>query len=306
MGINLPASVQTWLKALLSASNWIWPVKFLVGALLGIVAGGGVLSFLLENATHVYALTYGFRPPVEGLPYLRTLVSSGNAIMLLLAAFFATIFLGVLGGMARLLASRHANTAVNLTQTRLWVAIAWSLFGWVALTGLVFFQQKRQGDLGPYCGWPLLHCDPAPDFSLGFILYTFAVAFPMVFMLFRPSFAWVAATGAIAAYYVWVSSNILPPDQYARLLRSTGFGGGMQVLVESHQTDTGCAALNLGGYLLLRTTEQLIVYEAPNSRIHEIPVRCVARVSYGSGGMSSLDYKLPPATTLIERQKRGM
>lgn len=305
MNPSLLAAVKPWFHALVSAANWVWPVKFLVGAVLSVIAGGGVLSFLLENATHLYALTYGFRPPVEGLPYLRTLVSSGSAILLLLAASIAALLMGIFGGMARMMARHGDKVAIDLTKVKLWIAILISLSGWLLLSTLLYFGEKTRGSLGQYCGWPLLHCDPKPNFSLGYLAYSLAILFPMFFMMFRPAFAWVATTGAIAAYYVWVSSNILPPDEYARLLRSTGFGGGMSVAVETRQSDAGCASLTLTGYLLLRTTENLIVYESPSERIHEVPVRCVGKISYGTGGMSSLDYKLPRVNPLIERQRVG-
>lgn len=305
MPIPSLAAPQTWLNALKSVANWVWPAKFLVGSVLSIIAGGGVLSFLLENATHLYALTYGFRPPVEGLPYLRTLIATGSAILLLLAALIAAVLLGLLGGLARFGAKRSDRGAGDLTKVRLWVAILVSIVGWLLLSGLLLYLERHRAPIDPYCGWPLLFCEPRPTLTGSYFAYSFAITFPLVFMLFRPAFAWVATSGAIAAYYVWVSSNILPPSEYARLLRSTGFGGGLSVAVETAQSETGCSTSGVNGYLMLRTTENFIIYEQQSSRIIELPVRCVSRVSHGSGGMSAQEFKLPHATPLIERQKSG-
>lgn len=282
-------------RTLLAAANWVWPAKFLIGAALSIVAGGGVLSFLLENATHLYALTYGFRPPVEGLPYLRTLVASANAIMLMLAAVIALMFIGVLGSIARRM--------TDLTALSWRWALFWSLVGTLLLSTLMYFSGRSGGPLGPYCGWPLLYCEPEPGLSIAYVAFSLAIGFPALLTMFKPAIAWMSAAAAIAAYYVWIGSNILPPDEYARLLRATGFGGGMSIEIEAHATDTGCPSLMLAGQLLLRTTEHLIVYSPAANRVDEYPMRCMARISYGGGGMSSLSYKLPPPNPPIERQQ---
>ena len=61
-----------------------WPVKLIAGAVVSAVTGGGLLTFLMENAAYWFALTYGFRPPVEGVPYVGAMVSIGSLIGLLI------------------------------------------------------------------------------------------------------------------------------------------------------------------------------------------------------------------------------
>jgi hypothetical protein len=304
--MSIAPILKSWFSALASVASWAWPIKFFVGAVLSVIAGGGVLTVLLENATHIYALAYGFRPPVEGLPYLRTLVSSGSAVLLILAATFAALILGFLGGMARKMAKPNGDSTINFSTFKLWKSILLALLLALLVAGLVLLGARNRGPEGPFCSWPLIPCDDIqPALSLGYLAFSLGIAFPMMFMLFRPNFAWVATSGAIAAYYVWVGSNILPPEGYARLLRSTGFGGGIHVAVVVGASDSSCDPKTFAANLLLRTNDTVILFEPGAARIHEFPVRCVAQMSYGSGGLSSLEYKLPPRNQLIERQKLG-
>lgn len=57
--------------------DWFWslsiPLRLLTGALVATI-GGGYVGFLSEFAAYNYAIYYGFRPPLEGIPYLRVSV----------------------------------------------------------------------------------------------------------------------------------------------------------------------------------------------------------------------------------------
>lgn len=301
--------LSAYLKRLNSLSNWSWPAKFLIGAAISAAAGGGLLSFLLENATHAYALTYGFRPPVEGIPYLRTLVSSGSALLLLAAAMLFAVIVGIFGGLARL-ASRLSRGTGGIdpssfsTPKAILASLTLVLLSYALMTYAIHYQKNDLQELGPYCGWPLISCEPAPADKISHLLLVLSV-WPVAYTLFRPAMSWLAASGFVVAYYIYIGASILPPEGYARLLRSTGFGGGISVSVDFQGKDTGCDLPNLAGQLLLRTSETLILLDSTAERIREVPSRCVLRLEHKSGGMSSLPYKLPQKNPLFARQKHA-
>ena len=61
-------------------------VKLAVGALIGLIAGPGLLGYVSEYATYWFAFHEGIRPPLEGIPYLRTAVTTSSFALALLSA----------------------------------------------------------------------------------------------------------------------------------------------------------------------------------------------------------------------------
>ncbi|MFY1862145.1 hypothetical protein ACOTB5_29975 [Achromobacter xylosoxidans] len=73
--------------------QWSLPAKLLVTAIVGLL-GGGFLGYNAEYATYNYAIQYGFRTPIEGIPYLRAAVTFGSFFLLLSGvAVFVTVWL---------------------------------------------------------------------------------------------------------------------------------------------------------------------------------------------------------------------
>jgi len=281
-----------------SLADWSWPAKFLVGAAVAALAGGGVLSFMLETATHTFALSYGFRPPVEGLPYLRTLVTLGSVILLLCAALFATLFIGAVGGIVRVASGgKHPLHAIAT-----WKAVLFSLTVCAAASLLVWYGTTERWH-GIYCMWPLVSCDrDSREVWQAFVASMF-VNVPLMLVIFRPHWAWMLALAWTLWYYAGLALSILPPDGYARLLRATGFGGGTPAHISFLAGDTGCASQSFTGFLLLRTTDTFVLYDPPNARISEVPARCVLTISYSAGGLSSLPFQLPPKNQILTRRR---
>jgi len=65
-----------------SALQWSLPIKLAVGAIVGLI-GGGFLGYNAEYATYNYAIQYGVRAPIEGIPYLKAAVTFGSFFLLL-------------------------------------------------------------------------------------------------------------------------------------------------------------------------------------------------------------------------------
>jgi hypothetical protein len=150
------------------------------------------------------------------------------------------------------------------------------------------------------CGWPLIYCEPKPTFSLGYFTFAVATLAPMIILIWRPEVAWFATAGFILAYYAWIGSNVLPPEGYARLLRSTGFGGGLPVTVQVESPARGESPEHYSGFLLLRTSGSIILYDDKTNRIHEFPINRVTHYEHAGGGLSAGGYKLPARNLLFD------
>lgn len=65
--------------------------KLLISSFLGAVGGAGFMGFISEYATYIYALNYGIRLPVEGVPYLKIAITTSSFMLLFFSglSFFA-------------------------------------------------------------------------------------------------------------------------------------------------------------------------------------------------------------------------
>jgi hypothetical protein len=66
----------------------VFPLKLLIGTVLGIALGPGFVGLLSEYATYYYAIDLGIRPPLEGIPYLKSAVTAGSLLLAVVVAFF--------------------------------------------------------------------------------------------------------------------------------------------------------------------------------------------------------------------------
>ena len=88
----------------MSYIKWLWakylglalPIRLLLGGVISGLGGSGLVGFLSEYAAYSYAVFYGIRPPLEGIPYLRVAVTTatlvvfmGSAALFLLVVAFA-------------------------------------------------------------------------------------------------------------------------------------------------------------------------------------------------------------------------
>lgn len=296
-----------------SISTWGWPAKFLAGATISAFAGGGVLSFLLQNAAYSFALTYGFRPPVEGIPYLAPLVTFASIALLLLAAILAlTITVMVKHLVIRLLEWSDSKEA-GLSGTPTFLSAVRSLPPWKALPAIGAFSAITftfhefllpTGLFYPLeiCAWPLLLC--LPDDGQGgqfvsIVLGSF-VSTMIGLMIWRPTLVWIGTFVIVALYYFWIAAAVLPADGYGRLLRMTGFGGGIQVTIHFDEK-AGAASRPIEAYLLMRSSTHTFVYSPEESRIREYPLSSILQISHRQGGLHSLRSLLPPTTSLMHR-----
>ena len=291
----------------LFVSNWGWPAKFLLGAAVSSFAGGSLLGFLLQYAAYYFALSYGLRPPVEGVPYLVAMVTFGSIFLLLgagIMAFSVAVlrhhFLPSFEWLAQKLTPfGETNLAQDFRSTSPLVVVAIvlsisALTIWVALHTSPSLSMTQE-----LCAWPIMLCLSQSD--LGFVPLTFyGIMIIFALMIWRPSLVWLGALSSAALLYISIAANILPPDGYARLLRMTGFGGGIQVEVELQPTDSS-PKTTARANLLMRSNTTLFLYFPTEGLIREYPITGIRGLQHREGGLHALPVSLPALTKVMWR-----
>lgn len=275
-----------------SVGAMAWPLKMLAGAIISIVTGGGVLTFLMENAAYHYSLTYGFRPAFEGVEFVGPIVSAASsslvvlgvilavAISLIIKLFFAYIRFISSGeenegpiGKFRAMRFRGAILAIVLTSLVL-ASIIHVAFHWAGRNFAAFSSQLEV------------------DSVISIWTLTFTISVTLLLMIWRPALSFAGAATIVILYYLLIGLTVLPADDYARQLRKTGYGGGIRVTLELK--NEGKDPQVLDGYLLMRTREWVVMYDEHAKTISEYPLAAVGRISSKDGGLRKIDFRLPP------------
>ncbi len=306
---------------------WVLPLKLFIGALIGVLVGPGLLGFLSEHATYTYALYYGARPPLEGIPYLKAAITLGAMLLMLGGACVFLVILLVAGFPAWLVTRQmefyHLQTHTQLRSDileRLRSASTNTVFKIATVEALVFgflaglfrwvkpmrpLTEPLSKILGDLYGVAQPKFDPnfASKFhpaELG--LLAAVIVFVAVFLVYRPRIAWwFAAILTVVSIFCALSFMFNPP-KYARFLRFVGYGGGIPVTVEFKEEAAAPPAQNAAApppakysaALLLRTTTALIFYDKNEEIIREIPMDKVKSLSHPAKRFHAQPFILPP------------
>ncbi|KZN13991.1 hypothetical protein [Marinomonas sp. TW1] len=277
------------------------PLKLILGAIIGIILGPGLIGFLSEYATYSYAIQLGIRPPLEGIPYLKTAVTAGS---LFLTVIIALIFL-----ISRFIASAIAvQLASYLRQISGVVNSVLSLIRKITL-GLIKIPSFEHGDaiskLKSFSSKLaiLFSFIVAIGFFLGFYIFfrvegepdalkigVFAGIYILIALLTtwsKKAVWWVSISSAIL-FYAFSFFLLFNVNYYSEFLRLVGYGGGSKVTISFKEDDS----ISDDYYMLLRTTKSLILMSNNSSVIIEIPIEKVHKVSYKILGKGN-KYKLP-------------
>lgn len=284
------------------ALPWAMPLKLIFGAILGALGSAGLLGYLSEFATYSYSVYYGIRPPVEGIPYLRAAVTYGSFFLLISAAliFGSSValinsFIGYLDNtiekargiisivvdppeiplsrdVTEILTKRSAKQILLMLIA---VAGVFTAAGYIAATVIDSVDQKAE--ISPTI--IALSCG-----SYGLIT---ALAISR-----KGAIWWIAAAATIAYFAAWLIV-LFSPIKYSQFLRMVGHGGGIQVAIELRDPDHSRAFSRRSCYLMIRSTDAIIVYSDSDRRIVEIPRDQVRSISHDSDGLLHLPYKLP-------------
>lgn len=294
---------------------WTISLKLGLGALLGAVGGAGILSYLTEYATYSYAIHYGIRPPLEGVPYLKVAVGFGSFFLLLTGAVVLTL-------------------TVMALRAFVWVFSYAVAFGYVFLKNIVqkirswkfeflmelkrsFAAYRKNLDLSAnssasshevfvrVCTMVLLAIagvqsrlfgdDDSLKSDAASIAYSFGYFYLLMATLVvdRPKLAWWFAIGSTLTYFAICIGAMFMPTQYSSFLRLVGYGGGLPVAVSMRDDPTESQSKGENFYLMLRTNESFVVMNAQKNKFTEIPRDQVRSISHADGGLRSLPYQLP-------------
>ncbi len=278
-----------------------FPIRLVITSLASAFVGSSVLGFLAEYASYTYALHYGIRPPVEGIPYLRASVTAlAFSVVLLGISAFAVCywFLGSLairieryvdmvrttGKLVRIsgLDDAAVDKTIQMFRARPLKTI---LKGMIVLSALAVLVSvavtAMQG-----------HDDDAILATAAEVVVYAAFCTLLVVLNWRPSLVPHLATCLAAVMVIVAPLLLFQPSRYAWLLRHMGYGGGIPVQVNVGDID-GSTAEGISGSLLLRTTEAVILLDSSRTQIIDVPIAKLRRLSHDSDALRSDTYVLP-------------
>lgn len=289
---------------------WSLPIKLILSAILGVLGGAGLLGYLSEYATYNYAIQYGIRPPLEGIPYLRPAVAFGSIFLLLTGALVFVVVTSLFKSFAwyidavpqlpslvgrylkldvsgpevhlgRLVASARAQSNAKVGVLSIALASIVVMLAWVAL---YYFDVRTVS--GEHIEF---------SFRLGLFLFVYALLIAVVIL--RPNITYWVSVVFTVIYFIFCIYLIFSPIKYSELLRVLGYGGGFTVSVELREK--GIERMPAQQYqLMLRTNEAFIFYDSVKSEVVEVPRDQVRSIVHGVGGMSRLDSLLPERVEL--------
>lgn len=287
---------------------WTLPLKLALGAILGALGGAGFLGYLSEYATYSYAIYFGIRPPLEGIPYLKAAVALGSLFLLLTGAtvfLISTLLVRLLLWFGESLFRAAASVATQMLRRmprpeqygrldfvhvslRLAARPAWQLFLIATAIGLLaggiaFAEFTLLDRISAGAAFPVV-----PS-SVAFGLFAFVVTLTMT----KPAASWWLAIFATAVYFAAWIAILFSPSQYSGFLRLVGYGGGLPVRIEMRDVAATAPEPGAEYFLMLRTTEALILMSSGENQFVEIPRDQVRRITHGGGGLRALPYRLP-------------
>lgn len=285
-----------WLKG---SMFWSLPIKLTIGGFLAAIGGSSFIGFLSEYATYIYAISFGIRPPLEGVPYLKAGVTLISMTLLIGAALMFCSIIGVfklfslLCGLVSWLSSRlspswrariSGSTDINdYFKNKSW----WKKWGAALLVGIsmylifiilnYFFKIEF---------WN------REDFQLASVIYSI-FAFLAFATLVQPSaLKWMAVTGTLLYLLAWIVF-LFNTTYYAYLLRYIGYGGGLPISIELKDGNLPSAGIDENLYMIIRTTNAVITLDKTSSKFIEIPNDQIKAIAHDIGGLDNLSSFLP-------------
>lgn len=287
---------------------WSIPLRLAVGSILGILGGAGLLGYLSEYATYLYAIRLGIRPPLEGIPYLRPAISLGSVAILLSAA--VVFLLGVL--LLKLtitLIESYLEGLKSLLELPMRLRIRADGVEAPEMNDLKILENYRGRPLwwvalfsiGVGLGFGLFAyiiaaLDATNNRSLshiGAIVAIFAYGAAITLLLLRPGWVyWIITIATTVYFFCWIYF-LFSQKPYSSFLKFIGYGGGLPVVVELQNESSIVGEKSHKYFLALRTTEAIIVYDKNTSQFIEISRDKLQRLTHDSGGLSGLASELP-------------
>lgn len=248
------------------------PIKLAISAVIGFI-GSSFVGAVSEYATYRYAIYYGIRPPLEGIPYLTATVVFGSFFLLLTGAIlFVVMMLGI--KMAGEVIVWFCNEIRSTFEPETKHMDLRHILTLMTNKSLAAFSLSVCGILVAFLSYAFLR-GSAFERACAIVYFFGLLAFNSVA---RPKMAWYFAAFLTLSYYSALLTLMFVPHCYTQFLRTVGYGGGLPVIVElNDQVEEDIAP---GSYLMLRTTEAVLVFNPTKITIVEVPLANVRRLSY--------------------------
>jgi len=272
------------------------------------LVGAGVLGVLSEYATYNYAIFYGFRPSFEGVPYLKAAVTFISFAFLFFGAF---IFISIV-----LVIRWYASQAALVTRFGNFMTrkIGASERGRKFLEKYPYVFADARTTLQHLLSKPswFVKCFSVIFCALSLIIFYFicdanfasesvgfkirlSILSTILFLALLSSIIWkglvwlCASLGSVLSVVTALVLMFNPPV-YANFLRIVGYGGGMPIKIMSGDENARVVA---EGYLLLRTTDSLLIFDEGTRTISEYTKESKMQLSHPAGGLGNLPFSLP-------------
>ncbi|NSX85793.1 hypothetical protein G6L86_09370 [Agrobacterium tumefaciens] len=232
-----------------------------------------VLGELTPVATAYYAMTFGFRVPIEGVPYVSAAMATLAFLGFLLTGACMFSFVVTL---------RHTNFIVKFTNYLI-AKLAWLPSGLtVPLESVLSRRQTWAVLILSVTVVTLLELLIFYHFNLNVgsnyvILFLILIFVNLLAMI---SLAVISNLTSFFQFQIWLSAAVIVASAtclfntglYGSFLRVIRYGGGIEyeVIVAKGSTPT-----MVKGYLLIQNDQMVIMMSEDKSRIIEIPVRLI-------------------------------
>jgi hypothetical protein len=180
--------------------------------------------------------------------------------------------------------AKFRTVFVRLAQRPVWqVLVVVIVVG--AVTGGIFYLEAK-------FLIPKVTTGPAPNplvFAACGALYGIVLTLALIM---RGAVWWLGGIATCGYFIAWIWL-LFSPSWYAAFLRTVGYGGGLPITVEFREQATPPQLQQIDCFLLLRTTEALLVLSGSSDKVLEIPRDQIRTVGHAGGGLRQLPYKLP-------------
>jgi hypothetical protein len=278
------------------------PIRLLSGAVISLLAGTG-LGFFAEYAGYRWALYYGIRPPLEGIPFLRvtvtaltvTLLVGGAALFMLVQAASSWILRTLENYISQAVTiERVINAILPSLEHRNVVTAAVEVFRSIRLLPALISALGLGASVA--ITFHVAESSGIPTEIRPALAVLLGIIFVVLFLLaWNPDSKIGISLGAVASFVFAGPFLLFNVDVYGELLRTLGYGGGLEVRIALAEEEAGIGQKAvIQGSLLLRTNQVVLVYQQAENRVREIPLHQIIYVEHSATAMQSRKLPLPP------------